>query len=101
MEEYETLQANHNWDLVPCLFGANVVTGKWIFKQKLKADGSLDRYKAHWVLRGFTHRLEVDYDKTFNPVVKPGTIHTILTLVLSQAWTVHQLNVKNAFSMAV
>ena len=54
MEEYEALQANHNRDLVPRLSGANVVTGKWIFKQKLKADGSLDRYKAHWVLWGFT-----------------------------------------------
>jgi hypothetical protein len=81
------LQANHNRDLVPRLSGTNVVTRKWIFKQKLKADGSLDRYKAHWVLRGFTQHPEVDYDKTFNPMVKPGTIHTILTLALSQALT--------------
>eukprot|EP00267_Zea_mays_P045000 XP_020397234.1 uncharacterized protein LOC109941142 [Zea mays] len=87
MEEYEALQANHNRDLVPRLSGANVVTGKWIFKQKLKADGSLDRYKAHWVLQGFTQRPEVDYDKTFNPVVKPGKYKVASPLVEAKADT--------------
>jgi hypothetical protein len=51
-EEYEALVSNNTWDLVPRPRGANVVTGKWIFKHKLKADDSLDRYKARWVLRG-------------------------------------------------
>jgi hypothetical protein len=60
-EEYEALQANHTWDLVPRPHGANVVTGKWIFKLKLNADGSLERYKARYVLRGFTLRRRVDY----------------------------------------
>jgi hypothetical protein len=53
-EEYEVLLSNSTWDLVPRSPGANVVTGKWIFKHKLKTDGSLDRYKARWVLREFT-----------------------------------------------
>jgi hypothetical protein len=95
--EYEALQANHTWDLAPSPPGANVVTGKWIFKMKLHANGSLERYKAHYVLRGFTQRPGVDYDETFSPVVKPATIRTILTLALSKDWPVHQLDVTNAF----
>jgi hypothetical protein len=95
--EYEALQANHTWDIVPRFSGTNVVTEKWIFKLKVKADGSLDQYKAHCVLRGFMQCPRVDYDETFNPVVKPGIIHTVLTLALSQAWPMHQLDVKNAF----
>jgi hypothetical protein len=50
-----------------------VVTGKWLFCHKLTSDGSLDRYKACWVLRGFTQRPEVNYDKTFN-LIKFATI---------------------------
>jgi hypothetical protein len=46
MEEYEALLSNGTRDLVPQPPGANVITDKWIFKHKLKADDSLDRYKA-------------------------------------------------------
>jgi hypothetical protein len=58
-EEFEALTSNCTWnlvprDLVPRPNKANIVTGKWIFKYKFHANGSLDRYKARWVLRGFT-----------------------------------------------
>jgi hypothetical protein len=52
-EEYTTLMSNGTWNLVPRPCGANVVTDKWIFKHKFKADGILERYKARWVLRRF------------------------------------------------
>jgi hypothetical protein len=58
---------------------------------------ALDRYKARWVLRGFTQHPRVDYDETFSPVVKPATVRTVLTLAVSRGWPVHQLNVKNTF----
>ena len=96
-EEYAALLANQTWELVPRPPGGNVVTGKWIWTHKRRADGTLDRYKARWVLRGFTQRPGVDYDETFSPVVKPATVRTVLSLALSRSWPVHQLDVKNAF----
>jgi len=59
-EEFSVLVHNNTWDLVPRPSQANVISGKWIFKHKFKADGSLERYKARWVLRGFTQRPGVD-----------------------------------------
>jgi hypothetical protein len=53
-EEHAALMENHMWDLVPRSPRANMVSGKWIFKHKFLSDGSLERYKARWVLRGFT-----------------------------------------------
>jgi hypothetical protein len=46
MEEYAALLANHTWDLVLCPPSSKVVSDKWIFRHKLKADGTLDQYKA-------------------------------------------------------
>jgi len=96
-EECEALLANQTWDLATRPSGCNVVTGKWIWTHKHRADGTLDRYKTRWVLQGFTQQPGVDYDETFSPVVKPATVRTVLSLAISRSWPVHQLDVKNAF----
>jgi hypothetical protein len=59
-DEYGALMSNGTWELVSRPRHSNVVTGKWIFTHKLRADGSFDRYKARWVLRGFTQHPGVD-----------------------------------------
>ena len=87
-EEYAALLANQTWDLVPRLSRCNVVTDKWIWMHKRRADGTLKRYKTRWVLRGFTQRSGVDYDETFSPVVKSATVRTVLSLAhgLCTSW---------------
>jgi hypothetical protein len=84
-EEYDALISNGTWELVPRPQGSNVVTGKWVFTHKLCADVTLDRYKACWVLRGFTQRPGVDYDETFSPVVKLATVRRVLVTAVSHA----------------
>jgi hypothetical protein len=96
-DEYGALMSNGTWELVARPRGSNVVTDKWIFMHKLRADGSFDRYKARWVLRGFTQRPRVNYDETFSSVVKPATVRTVLATAVSRDSPVQQLDVKNAF----
>jgi hypothetical protein len=98
-DEYGALMSNGTWDLVPRPQGSNVVTGKWFLTHKFCADGTFDRYKACWVLRGFTQHPGVDYDVTFIPVVKPTTVRTVLTTAVSHNCPIQQLDVKNAFSL--
>ncbi|GKA66908.1 ribonuclease H-like domain-containing protein [Tanacetum coccineum] len=49
------------------------------------------------VANGNSQQLGVDFDETFRLVVKPATIRTVLSLVVSRQWPIHQLDVKNAF----
>jgi hypothetical protein len=81
-DEYEALMSNGTWDLVPQPQGSNVVTGKWVFTHKFCANGTFDRYKACWVLQGFTQCPRVNYDETFSTVVKPATMHTVLATAI-------------------
>jgi hypothetical protein len=69
--EYVTLLANQAWDLVPCPPGTNVVIDKWIFHHKHKADGTLDQYKARWVLWGFSQRPRVDFGSVAKRILPP------------------------------
>ncbi|GJX12346.1 ribonuclease H-like domain-containing protein [Tanacetum coccineum] len=98
-DEYNALVKNSTWMLVPKPPNVNVVWFMWLFRHKIKyrADGSLSRYKGRLVANWCTQHVGVDCDDTFSPVVKSATIRTVLSLVLSRGWHVHQLDVKNAF----
>ncbi|GJU77538.1 ribonuclease H-like domain-containing protein [Tanacetum coccineum] len=79
------------------VLSCSVVRSMWLFKHKFHADGSLSRYKACLVANGRSQIEGIDCDETFSPVVKPATIHTVLSLALSRDWPIYQLDVKNVF----
>ena len=81
--EYEALIRNDTWTLMSLTPDHKVIGCKWVFKVKLKPDGSLERYKAQLVAKGFQQTLGLDYFETFSPVVKPTTIRIVLSLALS------------------
>jgi hypothetical protein len=95
--ELTALMKHDTWDLILPLFDCQPVGCKWVFRTKHKADGSVDRFKAILVAKGYHQRLGVDYKETFSPVVKPSTIRAVLSIVVMHAWVLRQMNVHNAF----
>lgn len=57
--ELDALNTNNSWDLVPLPSGKKPIGSKWVYKVKLKADGSLERYKARIVAKGYTQEYGV------------------------------------------
>lgn len=96
-DEFEALQRNNTWILVPSTGAEKLVDCKWVFKPKFKPDGSILKHKARLVAKGFQQTPDVDFGETFNPVVKPTSIWIVLTLVVSFSWEIRQLDVNNAF----
>ncbi|GKB81203.1 retrotransposon protein, putative, ty1-copia subclass [Tanacetum coccineum] len=54
--EIESILQNHTWELVDLPPGCKALGYKWIFKKKMKADGTVDKYKARLVIQGFRQR---------------------------------------------
>ena len=74
MEEMTALQKNQTWTLVPLPEGKRTVGCKWVFSIKHKTDGSVERYKAKLVAKGYTQTYVIDYQETFSPVAKLNTV---------------------------
>jgi hypothetical protein len=83
-EDIATLERTGTWDLVTCPPLVRLITYKWVYKVKTRSDGSLERYKARLVARGFQQEHGRDYDKTFAPVAHMTTIHTLL--IVASVW---------------
>lgn len=82
-DEFMALMRNSTWTLVPPQPHYNVIGNKWVFRLKRNPDGTISRYKARQVAKGFHQRPGLDFKDTFNPVIKPQTIKLVLCLALS------------------
>ena len=95
--EFQALQRQQTWTLVPAPPHANLVSCKWVFKIKLHSDGSIARYKARLVAKGFHQQAGIDYSETFSPVIKPTTVRLVLAIAVSCNWPLKQFDVSNVF----
>ncbi|KAD2392953.1 hypothetical protein E3N88_39930 [Mikania micrantha] len=96
-DELDALNRNGTWTLVPSAPHLNVVDCKWVYRLKTDPHGNISRYKARLVAKGFHQQHGVDYHETFSPVIKPATIQTVLSIAVTNQWSLRQLDVQNAF----
>ena len=70
---------------------------KWIFKRKLKLDGSIDKYKARLVAKGYRQKKEFDYFDTYSPVVRITSIRMLIAIAVLHNLDMDQMDAKTAF----
>lgn len=97
LEEIHALDENHTWDLVDLPKGKKAVGCKCIFAFKVNPDSSVARLKARLVVKGYAQTNGMDYSDTFSSVSKLTSIRLFVSLVASEHWPLHQLDIKNAF----
>jgi len=91
------IEKNETWSLVNRPFDKKIIGVKWVFKIELNVDGSINKYKARLVVKGYAQQYGIDFFDTFAPVARLDTIRLLLALSAHQNWKVYQLDVKSAF----
>ncbi|GJY48211.1 zinc finger, CCHC-type containing protein [Tanacetum coccineum] len=96
-DEIGSIMENNTWVLSDLPPGCKPLGCKWIFKRKMKVDGTIDKFKARLVIQGFRQKEGIDYFDTYAPVARITTIRLLLALAAIHNLVIHQMDVKTAF----
>nr|GEZ49197.1 calcineurin B-like protein 4 [Tanacetum cinerariifolium] len=93
--EIDFILQNHTLELVDLLSGCKPLGYKWIFKKKMKADGTIKKYKARLAIKGFRQQKGLYYFDTYSTRITP--VKMILAIAALRNGEVHQMDVKMTF----
>ncbi|KAL0463329.1 UNVERIFIED_CONTAM: Retrovirus-related Pol polyprotein from transposon TNT 1-94, partial [Sesamum latifolium] len=94
--EMDSIVSNGTLVLVDLPPGCTTIRCKWIFKKKLKPDGTVNKFKARLVAKGFKQKEGIDYFDTY-PVARLTTIRVLIALASVYSLLIHQMDMKIAF----
>jgi hypothetical protein len=95
--EMDSILSNRIWELVDQPYDYKSVGCKWVFKKKLRPDGTIDKYKARLVANGYTQKEGEYLFDTYSPVARFTIIHVLLSLAASHGLLIDQMDVKTTF----
>jgi hypothetical protein len=96
-EEYNSLLQNQTWSLTTLPQGRTAIECKWTYKLKYNADGTIARYKAQLMAKGYLQCLGIDFFETYSPVVCMDNIRIILSIVVVDNLELRQFDIATAF----
>ncbi|CAA7396194.1 unnamed protein product [Spirodela intermedia] len=96
-EEMMALQKNQTWEVMLLLKEKKTVGCRWVYMIKYKSNGTIERFKAWLVAKGFTQCYGIDYMETFASVAKMGIVSILISLAVHYGWSLLQYDVKNTF----
>ncbi|GJY58707.1 zinc finger, CCHC-type containing protein [Tanacetum coccineum] len=96
-DEMDSIMGNNTWVLDDLHPGCKPLGCKWIFKRKLKVDGTIEKFKARLVIQGFRQKSGIDYFDIYAPAACISTIRLLIAMESIHNLIIHHMDVKTAF----
>nr|GEW91690.1 zinc finger, CCHC-type [Tanacetum cinerariifolium] len=93
----DSIMSNNSWVFTNLHPGYKTLGFKWIFKVKLKVNGTIEKFKARQVIQGFRQKSGIDYFDTYALVARISTIRLLIAMASIHNLIIHQMVVKAAF----
>lgn len=100
-DELQSLAQNDAWELGDLPPGAKLTGSRWVFDMKRDAAGNVLRYKARFVVLGFTQKPGVDYDEVWAPTPSKATVRAVLAIASARDMELHCQDIKTAYLNAL
>jgi len=85
-DEITALRKNNTFEVVDKPIGRNIIDSKWVFKTKKNADGTLERYRARAVVKGYIQVPGFNFEDTFAPVIRYESLSFLLAICAKNKW---------------
>lgn len=89
VEECSSIMTNDVWEVVPRPEDRSVVSSRWIYKIKYATNGSVEKYKARFVAKGYAKKEGIDSEEIFAPFSRYTSIRSVISLAAPMGWEIH------------
>jgi hypothetical protein len=95
--EVESLLKQQTWQLTKLPNNRKALKGRWVYKLKTNKLGEIVKYKARFVVKGFSQVYGLDYLETFANTTRPEVIKLLIYYAYLNNLVIRQWDFKNAF----
>ena len=101
--EYNSINNNNTWELVPLPIGARVLKTRWVYKLKnpknsLDLDSEEVEFKSRFVAKGFEQLYGLDYLETYAAVIRQIAWKLVFALAILNNWLIYKIDMISAFT---
>ena len=96
-KEYQSLVDQKVFEVVRPPKGAEIISGKLVYKTKEHPDGTLKKFKARVVARGFLQKRGIHFQELWAGVANVSSVRTLLALMALLRLTRRQIDIMTAF----
>ena len=95
--EMKCLQEHVTWEVEWLPSSRDPVGGKWVYRVKLDKNGSIEKFKARYVAKGYSQNYGVDYTDTFAPTTRITTVRTVIAIAAQRGNILPHIDIRSAY----